>query len=104
MRWRFFIVILSLLAAPSLAAAEEEVTTAPVRVRAEKEREAADADAERALDEPAFVTVVRVGDRRGEAISVAEVLAEAVGVRVRSLGGLGSFASISIRGAGSAQT
>ena len=57
------------------------------------------ADAERALAEPAFVTVLHVSNREGETTSVTEVLAESVGVNTRSLGGLGSFASVSIRGA-----
>jgi vitamin B12 transporter len=40
----------------------------------------------------------------GETTSVAEVLAESVGVSVRSLGGLGGFASISVRGASPSHT
>jgi len=63
-----------------------------------------DPDRERALERPAFVTVVRVDDRALETTSVAEVLAESVGVRVRSLGGLGSFSSLSMRGTGSGNT
>lgn len=66
--------------------------------------DAAAADAARALDEPAFVTIVHVSDREGETTSVAEVLAESVGVSTRSLGGLGSFASISVRGASPGHT
>ncbi len=62
------------------------------------------ANADRALDEPVFVTVVRVDDREGETTSTAEVLSESVGVNVRSLGGLGSFASISVRGAAPTHT
>jgi iron complex outermembrane receptor protein len=62
------------------------------------------ADAARALDEPGFVTVVRVDERAGEQVTVAEVLAESVGVHARTLGGLGSFASISVRGAAPGQT
>ena len=59
---------------------------------------------ERALAEPPFVTIVRVDDREGETTSVAEALAQGVGVHVRSVGGLGSFASLSVRGASSGQT
>ncbi len=62
------------------------------------------ADAERALGESGFVTVVRVDERAGEAASMAEILAATVGVHVRSLGGLGSFSSLSVRGAASGQT
>lgn len=61
-------------------------------------------DAERALYDSAFVTVVRVDERAGETTSVAEVLAETTGVNVRSMGGLGSFTSISVRGAASGNT
>jgi len=59
---------------------------------------------DRKLDDPAFVTVVKVDDRSGETTSVAEVLAKSVGVNVRTLGGLGAFSSISVRGASSAHT
>lgn len=61
-------------------------------------------DAARALDDSAFVTVVRIDERAGETVSAAEVLAESMGVHVRSLGGLGSFSSISVRGAASGHT
>ncbi len=43
--------------------------------------------------------MVRVGELAGETLPLAEALAETVGVHVRSLGGLGSFSSISVRGA-----
>lgn len=62
------------------------------------------AQAERGLDDPAFVTVVRIDETAGETTSVAEVLAESIGVHVRSLGGLGSFSSISVRGASAGHT
>jgi vitamin B12 transporter len=62
------------------------------------------ADRERALDEPSFATVVRIEDRAGETVTAAEVLAESVGVQVRSLGGLGGFSSISVRGASPSHT
>ncbi|MEM9490659.1 MAG: TonB-dependent receptor plug domain-containing protein, partial [Myxococcota bacterium] len=60
--------------------------------------------AARALDEPAFVTTVHIDDRVGETTSVAEVLSESMGVNVRSLGGLGGFSSVSVRGADSGHT
>ncbi len=43
--------------------------------------------------------MVRVNQLAGETLPLAEALAETVGVHVRSLGGLGSFSSISVRGA-----
>jgi iron complex outermembrane receptor protein len=61
-------------------------------------------EAQRGLEDPAFVTVVRIDERAGETTSVAEVLAESIGVHVRSLGGLGSFSSISVRGASAGHT
>jgi iron complex outermembrane receptor protein len=57
------------------------------------------ADRGRGLAESGFTTVVRVGELAGETLPLAEALAETVGVHVRSLGGLGSFSSISVRGA-----
>ena len=57
------------------------------------------ADRDRGLGDSGFTTVVRVGELTGETLPLAEALAETVGVHVRSLGGLGSFSSISVRGA-----
>jgi len=85
----------------------EDVVTAPVEVggtRPNRDAAARTPEAERALDEPAFVSVVRHDDRQGETVSAAEVLAQTVGVTIRSLGGLGAFASLSMRGAPSGQT
>jgi iron complex outermembrane receptor protein len=90
--------------APASQPAPPDVETAPVHVRGAREDAAWAAQAARALDEPAFVTEVSVDERRGETRSAAEALAETVGVSVRSLGGLGAFASISMRGAPSGQT
>ncbi len=100
MRWLLGIAVLLLT---STARAEEEVvTTDPVRVQGRREEEGAARAVKRALEEPAFVTVIPV-ERGGQAVPVAEALAEAVGVHVRSLGGLGQFASISLRGAAGSQ-
>jgi iron complex outermembrane receptor protein len=89
--------------------AEDEVLIPPVTVRAGRAEEEGDADpraaeAERALEEPGFVTVVRLEGTGSEGTSIAEALAEAVGTHVRTLGGLGSFASISLRGSPAGQT
>jgi vitamin B12 transporter len=78
-----------------------------VDVRAGRAGEAADAEAPaaaRGLEDTAFVTEVRVRDHAAETTSVAEVLARTMGVSVRSLGGLGGFSSLSVRGADSGQT
>lgn len=55
--------------------------------------------AARGLEDTAFVTEVQVRDHAVETTSVAEVLARTMGVSMRSLGGLGGFSSISVRGA-----
>src|SRR5262245_49852859 len=61
-------------------------------------------DGAEALDNPAFATTVRIDNRELENPDVASVLAETVGVSVRSLGGLGSFSSLSVRGAAPGHT
>ena len=66
--------------------------------------EARHASADRVLRESGFVTVVRLDERAGETATLAEILAETVGVHVRSLGGLGSFSSLSVRGAAPGHT
>ena len=55
-------------------------------------------------DPTAFATVVDITDQDiDEFKTVAQVLAETVGVQVRSFGGLGDFATVSIRGSTAAQ-
>jgi iron complex outermembrane receptor protein len=86
----------------------EPILVDPIDVRADRPRTTGPADlagdaaehaaAERALAEPAFATVVAIDDRAGETSTVAEVLAKSIGVHVRSLGGLGGFSSLSVRG------
>jgi vitamin B12 transporter len=67
--------------------------------------DAADArDRRGALAEPPFVTRIHVDERAAEAATLAEVVAASVGTHVRSLGGLGGFSSISVRGAASGHT
>ncbi len=51
-----------------------------------------------------FTTKIATDALVGETTSVAEVLGRSVGVSVRSLGGLGGFASVSIRGASPSNT
>ena len=90
--------------APAPRAAEEIIIVTPVDTRAGAPEdlaspEASHADRARALEQTGFVTVVRLGERGGEALGLAEVLADTVGAYVRSLGGLGGFSSVSVRGA-----
>jgi vitamin B12 transporter len=92
----------------------EPVEVRPVEVHAPRKRPATPRDlvgddgraigAARALEEPEFATVLRVGDFEGEVRTVADILASTVGVHVRSLGGLGAFSSISVRGGASGHT
>jgi iron complex outermembrane receptor protein len=47
---------------------------------------------------PGFVAVLDVGERRDRVEDLSTVLSRMVGIRVRQYGGLGSFATVSIRG------
>ncbi len=88
--------------------------TAPVVVRARELRDRGLADlvgdvsrardALRALEEAEFSTHIRTADHEGETRSLGEVLSASVGTHVRSLGGLGAFSSISVRGGASGHT
>src|SRR6187455_2005939 len=60
------------------------------------DREAA-RDRDRALGDAPFVTVVHAEDHPATT-SVADALGSTVGVHTRSLGGLGAYQSISVRG------
>jgi iron complex outermembrane receptor protein len=61
-------------------------------------------DRGRALGATPFVSVVHVDDHEGERATIAELVGATVGAHVRSLGGLGAFASISVRGEAPGQT
>ncbi len=61
-------------------------------------------DSETGLGRSAFATVVRVQESEGERRTVGEVLARSVGVSAQSMGGLGAFTSISVRGADAGHT
>ncbi|MBL8619870.1 MAG: TonB-dependent receptor [Myxococcales bacterium] len=61
-------------------------------------------DRRRALAFTSFVTVIHVDERAGETRGVAEAVGASVGADTRSLGGLGGFSSIAVRGAGAGQT
>jgi len=63
----------------------------------------ADRDRDRALTEAPFVTVLHP-DEHPAAASVADAVATAVGAHARSLGGLGAYASVSVRGASPGHT
>lgn len=61
-------------------------------------------DRHRALGDTPLVTVLHPDEHLGEEPGLVSVLGGAVGTAVRSLGGLGAFASISVRGAASGHT
>jgi iron complex outermembrane receptor protein len=60
-------------------------------------------DRDRALGEAPFVTVLHP-DEHPAAASVADAVATAVGAHTRSLGGLGAYASVTVRGAAPGHT
>lgn len=60
-------------------------------------------DRDRALGDAPFVTVLHPDDRPAAA-SVADAVATAVGAHARSLGGLGAYASLTVRGAAPGHT
>ncbi len=61
-------------------------------------------DAQGGLERSVFATEVAVQESEGERRTIGEVLARSVGVTSRSLGGLGAFSSISVRGADAGHT
>jgi hypothetical protein len=63
----------------------------------------ADRDRARALGDAPFVTVLHP-DEHPAATSVADAVATAVGAHTRSLGGLGAYASVTVRGAAPGHT
>ncbi|GIX48089.1 MAG: TonB-dependent receptor [Candidatus Tectimicrobiota bacterium] len=76
-----------------LAAAQPPVALPPVEVRAPR-LEAA----QLARQTSVFATVIDTEDATARVESVADLLAESVGVQVRRFGGLGAFSTVSIRG------
>ena len=60
-------------------------------------------DRDRALGDAPFVTIVHADDHPGTT-SVADAVGTTVGVQSRSLGGLGAYESISVRGAAPGHT
>ncbi len=58
---------------------------------------------EAVTDATAFATLIPIETQAEEFKTVAQVLAETAGLQVRSFGGLGDFATVSVRGASSGQ-
>lgn len=78
--------------------AAEDPSLGEVTIRAEPLEEQAPGQ-----DRTVFSTVIDTSEKTGEADSLADVLAESVGVQVRRLGGLGAFSTLSIRGSNPGQ-
>lgn len=74
---------------------EEQIMPILGEVVVEAERELME---EEPRDASAFVTVIRPDRQRYRVSSVPELLKQSAGVDIRQLGGLGSFATVSIRG------
>jgi len=106
MSWRRSIFVCGALFAKSAAADPLPDTDGSgetiVIIDSKPEPEAA-RDRERALDEAPFVTVVHPDEHPATA-SVADALGASVGAQTRSLGGLGAFESVSVRGASPGHT
>ncbi|MEB2286345.1 MAG: TonB-dependent receptor [Myxococcales bacterium] len=81
---------LSTMAAPAAFADEPLLGTIEVRGAPES--------APAVADESAFATVVPIAEQPGELLTLGDVLDRASGVSVRRYGGLGDFATVSIRG------
>ena len=90
-----------LLSADPSAPAPATVALPPVEVPAPPEPAPPAPDSAARRDPSGSVTVIPVADRPAQARDTAELLAQAPGVLVQDLGGLGQGKSISIRGASS---
>jgi iron complex outermembrane receptor protein len=73
--------------------AAEDPSLGEVTVRAEPLDEGVPVE-----DRTVFSTVIDTSEKTAELDTLADVLAESVGVQVRRLGGLGAFSTLSIRG------
>src|SRR5512143_1777600 len=96
------IIVCGVLLARSAAADPPSEGETIVIIDSKPEPEAA-RDRERALDEAPFVTVVHPDEHPATA-SVADALGASVGAQTRSLGGLGAFESVTVRGAAPGHT
>jgi iron complex outermembrane receptor protein len=81
------------------AAPDTVITFPPIIVRADRIRR----DERDVLLRSGFVALLEPGKRKDRVDDLPSVLSQSVGVRVRQYGGLGSFATVSIRGSSSNQ-
>ncbi len=92
--------VLSPRSAPARRATVADTVTVLPEVRVERERALSEA---RRLLPTAFVTELRANASTRALESVSELLSQAVGVHVTQYGGLGSFSTVSLRGAAPGQ-
>src|SRR5262245_54240705 len=86
------------------AAADDRVVDSETIVVIDRAPDPAAArDRERALGDAPFVTIIHAEDQPATA-SVADAVGASVGAQTRSLGGLGAYASVSVRGAAPGHT
>lgn len=87
------VLFMSAISAPRLhAEATDDQATDAERIRVEGTPEPVP------TDRSAFTTTIRAEEFASRIVSLPELLAETVGLKVTSYGGLGSFATVSIRG------
>jgi iron complex outermembrane receptor protein len=95
----FWAVIATLAVSPPLVGAQTSPsTTAPVQLPQVEVRDERLGEPQLVRETSTFATVVDTSDATSRLESVADVLAESVGVQVRRFGGLGAFSTVSIRG------
>jgi iron complex outermembrane receptor protein len=95
----FWAVGVSLAVSPLLVGAQPSPsTTAPVQLPQVEVRDERLSEPQLVQETSTFATVIDTSDATSRLESVADVLAESVGVQVRRFGGLGAFSTVSIRG------
>ncbi len=97
--WVWRLVVLSLTIAAGLAEAQTPVESPkPIELPRVEVQSKPLAGEQLVRESSTFATVVPTGEATARVDSVAEILAESVGVQVRRFGGLGAFSTVSIRG------
>jgi outer membrane cobalamin receptor len=90
--------IVCLIVAPRPTVAQSEAPTLPPRLPAVEVRGQSPAEQPLSRQTSTFATAIDTQEATARVDSVADVLAESVGVQVRRFGGLGAFSTVSIRG------
>ncbi len=90
--------VTSAIASPSEESQPATLYVDPVVVEGKRPDPARSVHAQKSLQSATFVTTVRVEDHAGESVSLVDVVGRSAGASVRSLGGLGGFSSLSVRG------